>query len=472
MKRLFKAQKLLTKQTLDEMHQAALTMLAKTGMEVKHSEISELISKRPGFTAKNGRILISAAKVEAFVKSLSPAGTGDKIEVPYSISQFDYTCAVSDRSAFIVERDGRTIRPMKKDDVITGCKLVGVLAKEKGLRGATIGIPTDAPIPLQAVEQFMITAQYSPAGGFTSQVCDIPSAEIIMEMEQVYGRPFYHDVWSPSPLQLSGSGLDVVWHFRDKVKFCRIGSMPIMGLTGPCDPIACFTLSVAECLGAGAILHELLPELAVSMIPHPEPADMQTGSIVFGSPEWELLDLMHEEVFSYYGIHWLKSLHTTAPIPDAQAIMERTASAMNGMLSGHTHFGPIGQLSLDEVYSPAMLMLDLEILEHAYRIAGGASSGDGLELSGLTGVVDSLVRERISFAEHETTVANLRTQYYQPKLMSRTSKGQWEQMGKPDIIANAYAMADEVTARYDYEAPTEILKELRAIYSKGKEKLK
>ncbi len=454
------------------MHQAALTMLAQTGMEVKHAEVADRISKRPGFTLKDGRILISAAKIEAFIKCLAPAGTGDKIEVPYPIAQFDYTCAVSDRSAFIVERDGRSIRPMKRDDVITGCKLVGVLAKQKGLRGATIGVPTDVPIPLLALEQFMITAEYSPAGGFTSQVCDIPSAEIIMEMEQVYGRPFYHDVWSPSPLQLSGSGLDIVWHFRDKVKFTRVGSMPIMGLTGPCDPIACFTLSVAECLGAGAILHELLPDLSITMIPHPEPADMQTGSIVFGSPEWELLDLMHEEVFSYYGIHWLKSLHTTAPIPNLQSIMEHTASAMNGMLSGHTHFGSIGQLSLDEVYSPALLMLDLEILEHAHRIACGVSSGEGLELSGLADLVDRAVKEGISFVEHETTVANMRTQYHQPKLMARTSRGQWEQMGKPDIIAKAHAMADEVTAQYDYEAPKEILKELRAIYEKGKEKLK
>ena len=37
----------------------------------------------------------------------------------------------------------------------------------------------------------------------------------------------------------------------------------MMGITAPCDPIAVFVIAMAECLGAAAILHELVPGVPV-----------------------------------------------------------------------------------------------------------------------------------------------------------------------------------------------------------------
>jgi trimethylamine:corrinoid methyltransferase-like protein len=249
--------------------------------------------------------------------------------------------------------------------------------------------------------------------------------------------------------------------------------MPIMGITAPCDPIATYTLAMAECIGGAVILNELLPTARISMCPHPEPADMRTGSMVMGTPEWELLDIMHRDVFAYYGqARDTKMLHTTAPVPGAQAAADHAAGALSGMLVGLRLFGPIGQLSLDEVFSPAMLLLDMDIVKHAQRIAEGVETGEGLDLDRLPSVVEEVVAGGDIFGAHETSVTNARKQYSAARTMKRRNLAQWRQHGHPCVVKEAYVEAERLVSRYAYVAPADTLNELRRIYDRAQADLK
>lgn len=453
--------------TLDRMHVAALEILERTGLAVGHVGIRREIAGRAGFRADEGRVRIAPSRVEAWRQSnaihcQAPAGAPLN---PVPLGRF--RCRVSNRPSALVAPDGVTVRPMTTADVIAGTKLVDVLHAQ-GVEGSTVGTPTDVPSALQLPAQILIGAEYSREGGSASSLaCDVRTAEIVLEMDAVYGRSHFQSVWCPSPLRLDGSELDILWHFRHTVKSASVGSMPIMGLNAPCDPLATFTLAVAECIGGATILSEVLPTVPISICPHPMPMDPRTGVMAFGTPEWELLDLLHRDVFAYYGLRWdLKTLHTMSALPDAQAVAERTASAMTGMLSGFHAFGPGGMLAADEVFSPAMLVLDLDILGHAARVAHGAEIGEGLLPTELPDLIDQVIRDRMIFAEHDTTAANLRRQYWQPAVFRRLGRSQWETAGRPEIVRDAQAEADRRIAQYEYEPPQDVLRELRSIYAR------
>ncbi len=460
-------ERMLDKATLDRMHEAALEMLSKTGMLVEHEEVQAEIAKRKGFKLDNGRIKIAPDRVEALVKEMrAKAGP-----VPSRDPNARLTLGTDTRASFIVEKDGRTLRPMTRSDVIDSAKLITML-RDRRVGGSTAGIPMDIPGPLRPLEQYLIAAEFSPEGGVSNDVNDVFTAGVIREMDKVYERGFSRSVWSLSPMVLGGPELNVLWHYKDEIEGFYVGSMPSMGISGPCDPIALFTVGAAECLGGATILRELLPGRWAAIGPHPEPADMATGAMVFGTPEWELLDLMHRDVHGYYGMDWRsKMIHTTSSVPNVQAAADHGGSMMLGMLYGYTHFGPGGMLALDEVYSPAQLVIDVEILEHTERIMRGAWSGEGLDLKELPQVVDEAIKEGGLFAGHETTAANMRRQYYRSKALPRMNRAQWEAAGSPEEARQAQAEADRLVAGFNYQAPENVLKELRAIYERAKKKL-
>jgi len=462
--------RILDQVLLDRMHAAALDILARTGLRVEHEPIRAELAKRKGFTIEGGRALVAAELANAWLDDRRKRHAAEKRSAE-SGKAVGLTYAVSDRNTWIVDRDGTTLRPMTRDDVIAGTKMIHVLASQ-GVRGSTPGLPCDAPMELRPIEQFMIGAEYSGEGGATPHICDIATAEIIRDMNRVYGRPLHQTVHCPSPLVFGGPEVEIFWRFRDEVALAAVGTMPMMGINGPCDPISVFTLSIAECLGAAAILRALKPELEIIIAPHPEPSDMRTGAMVFGTPEWQLLDLMHRDVYEYYGRTYnVKLLLTSASLPNAQAQIERATSAVLGMLGGCTHYEPLGQIGIDEIWSPAQLILDLEMIADAVRIGQGVWSAPGLELDLLPAVVDEVVRGGLLFAEHESTLADFRRQYRQPEVLQRIVRSQWETAGRPDVLGEAYRRADELVAAYEYEPPQDILRELRRIYEQARARL-
>ncbi len=448
--------------TLDRMHAAVLAILARTGFWIEHAELRAELLRHDGIVERNGRVCLEPRFVEDYVAWHRGR---HRITAPGPLR-----FGTNSRPAWIAAGGG--VRPMLREDVVAGAKLIEVLRQTRGLIGDTPGMPQDVPVALQPLAQYLIGAEYSSAGGATEQVTNIAMAEFVRAMDRVYGRPCALSVYFISPLRFVGTELDILWHFRHEVASICAGSMPMMGLTGPCDPLSVFTLAVAETVGAAALLHAVFPAADVSFYPHPEPADLATGAIVFGTPEWQLLDMMHRDVLQYYGLPYHgRMCHTTAPTPNAQAQVERATAILLGVLHGYEWISPLGQLSNDEVWSPAQLLLDLETIDYAQRLARGAASAPELSLDKLPGIIDEVVQQGMLFAEHESTLAVMRRQYQHPRLFRRGAVTSWLAAGSPDLIHEAERQAEKLIGQYDYTPPAEVLRELRAIYQRAKDAL-
>ncbi|MCM8757209.1 MAG: trimethylamine methyltransferase family protein, partial [Candidatus Omnitrophica bacterium] len=244
------------------------------------------------------------------------------------------------------------------------------------------------------------------------------------------------------------------------------GFIPIAGATCPLDPRGAVVQSVAETLALD-VLCSVLEISGGGLSIRVEPFDFQYSFIVFGSPEWCLYRALVFQMNEYltgqrprYGV-----FRSVAKTPNAQAACERTASVLWQALLGARQFGAVGQLSVDEVFSPQQAVIDREILNYVKRVI------DGLDFTSDT--VDSLalIEEGVgegSFVGVADTVSRFREFYWFPDIFRHWNLGRWQAEGEPSILDEAWTLAQQEIARSTYQLRQEQREEISRIYQKAK----
>jgi len=156
---------------------------------------------------------------------------------------------------------------------------------------------------------------------------------------------------------------------------------------------------------------------------------------------------------------------SVAKRPDAQAACERTASVLWQALLGARHFSAVGQLSVDEVFSPGQAVLDREILGYVERVVTGLALDSGQD------DVLGLIREGIqegSFMGVADTVSRFRDFCYFPEIFRHWSVGRWRAAGAPSILGAAGARGREEIAQSTFELQDDRRKEVDRIYDEAR----
>jgi trimethylamine:corrinoid methyltransferase-like protein len=172
------------------------------------------------------------------------------------------------------------------------------------------------------------------------------------------------------------------------------------------------------------------------------PFDFRYGAIVFGSAEWCLYHALSLQMTEHLTGRPVRhgGFRSTGKRPDPQATLERAASALWQALLGVRHFGAVGQLSTDEVFSPQQAVLDREILGYVERVVRGIDLGppevDPVELIGAG------VREG-SFLGVMDTVTRFRDFYHFPDIFRHWTVRGWRTAGQPSILTEAWTRAQE-----------------------------
>ena len=170
--------------------------------------------------------------------------------------------------------------------------------------------------------------------------------------------------------------------------------------------------------------------------------------IVFGSPEWCLyraLALQTDRIPDR-AARALRQVSQRWPSARRQAACERTASVLWQAMFGVRHFGAVGQLSVDEVFSPQQAVLDRAILGYVERVI------KGLDLQSPTDAL-ALIREGVeakSYIGAEDTVSRYRGFYDFPDLFRHWNLGRWRAEGEPDLLREAWdrAQAEIATSTF------------------------
>jgi trimethylamine:corrinoid methyltransferase-like protein len=456
---------------LQSIEEAAIRILETAGLEIANDRLAALLAAVGFRPDAAGRFRIPRSETRRFLDRIrTENGNRFAVEPPPRPAETVTPRLTLDPSWYALH----LLEPGTEATVpLTSSSLAGVLhlveaLRDEGVKGSWVGQPDDVPGPLRPVMQYWLAGQCLSDPCLDNLLQSPVSLPFELEMAEALGKPIRTAVaLAFSPLRLAGESIDCAVAARDRFTGVYVGSMPSCGSTAPIHLGDAFAMTAAETIG-GAILLQAALDLPADFGIYLFPADMRTLMQTFGSPEAYLLQLMSAEVNAFFhGRPWQPGtgdLHISACVPGAQAAAEKAAIFMPSALFGTRHFTGAGVLATDEVFSPEQLLIDLEIRDHAQRLAAGWEA----ECDPARAVNEILsAHEAGSFAGLESTVVRHRANYWTPSQFFRGSPGRWRTGGDRSAREAARERLGALSRTPAYEAPAERRRALDAILSRA-----
>jgi trimethylamine---corrinoid protein Co-methyltransferase len=443
---------------LEAILEDALRVLAEIGIECASPRARRLLGDWPGASASGDRIRLAAAPVRRHLEQ------GRTADGPVDSGAEPFTLGGCWAGLTYCDPLTQQVRPATSDEAAAMIRFWDA----RGVAGVVPVIPGDVPPALTTLAAERLALLHSRRLGGSLTVTDPEEVRLLIELNQAAGRRYrLMEQVGISPLRLNADALDTAIAFagRPDVEVSLAGFIPMAGVTCPLDPRAALVQAVAEesCLSVLSALAGLDGgALAVRI----EPFDFRYSSIVFGSPEWCLYRALVLQMNAYLSGRPVRhgAFRSVAKRPDAQAACERTASVLWQALLGVRHFGAVGQLSVDEVFSPQQAVLDREILDYVERVIQGIDPG------GTPADAVDLIRQGVaegSFVGVPDTTSRFRQFYHFPELFRHWNLGRWRCEGEADVLAAAWDQAQQELARSDFALPADQQRDVERVFARA-----
>jgi trimethylamine:corrinoid methyltransferase-like protein len=470
----------LHKGLVPETIHSACNILLKKGIKTRNPELLKNAAANEHLVVKSQRIFVSGNLLDsclAHLKSNRVPPTGEKVVMGHDwrdmiINKADdreVVIKITDLPYQFCDHRKRKINRLTRELVISGTKLLHVLSEQNDIRGYSCGVPQDTHAYLKPVEQYLIGFRYNRNGGGTIQSV-APDVE-----EQFAGIRAIAEDWeddrrrdlmlfSPSPMILDAEDLYLCFKKGIRLNSFMVGSMPMMGMTGPVDPVGVYILALGEALGAACVLHALFPEAKAYVYPHPQAMSLETGQMAFGTIEHARLEMIKIEVMEGLGLPYynLKDIMTSAQMPGSLAQGDKALGFYTGIIAGYRAFN-LMPLSTDQVWSPVQALLDIENLQSALK------SLDFSKISGDFKKSEELISEVNDseglFGEHADTLVNMLGNYETDLWQRRYfSSETWNDAGAPHELESIESKVDEMIGSWNYRPNQEKLERIIDIY--------
>ncbi|MFH0796574.1 MAG: trimethylamine methyltransferase family protein [Candidatus Omnitrophota bacterium] len=480
MKKTLRMQALLEQGEISRIERLALEVLETYGMKVSNKEALERISSFDEIKIKNNRVYLKAdfvkEKVEEYKKDKKCIGFWSRIEnvdtdhimrLPEKGLPYPYrpTFLMCNHASWLLDPATEKVRSLNTNDVIEMTRFMDTLSLETSIKAAAPGDPQDLPPFLQPIARYKISCQYSRHGGLIAPSGDIRASEYIYEMAQVMGKPFITNMYVISPLRMEGNDFDKIMHFIDRKVPIAVSTWPMLGATAPITFPEAVVQSLAEVLGGYTILKLLSNGSLVGFKVRLHAFDMKEASLAYGTPEDCLSEMFIAEINRFYGNAHICQMNTMAKETGVQSGTEKFSSALCGVLSGAMILADIGQVSLDEIFSPEQAIYDCEILENVMRLVEGFEYGEG----DIRSCKEAVLGDG-SYLSSEETLKNFRKAYWMPKVFSRAMFQQYSGRGE-NQKKRVKELIKEKIKNHNFILKPEKNRELERIYQKAKEEL-
>jgi len=473
--------KLLAESLVIEMIAEACKIAGDTGIKTRNGDLLREAASADTLLVKKDRIFPSheaiAACLDHIKKNRVPDGDmngnhhGWQDMIINHFPERKIIIKLTDLPYQYCDFRARQIVPLTRKHVIEGTKLMHVLSEKKNIKGYTCGVPHDTAAPLKAVEQYIIGFRYNRNGGGTIQSV---AAEVENEFSKIraiaedWENPYARSVmlFSASPLVLDSDDLYLFFKSGIKITDFMIGSMPMMGLTGPVDPVGVYIQGLAEVIGGAAILHALFPDASVYVYPHPQAMDLRTGQMAFGTVEHARLEMMKMQVMEALGLPYynLKDIMTSAQMPGSLAQGDKALGFFTGLMAGYKAFN-LMPLSTDQVWSPVQALLDVEALSNAWKAIQPVEGKDAV--SRTADIISEVIENNHTFAETADTLMNMNIHYQTDVLHKRSQTSEyWQYAGRPEELDAVEQKHMDMIAQWDYHPSPDKLQKIMDIYYK------
>jgi trimethylamine:corrinoid methyltransferase-like protein len=471
--------KLLSDGIVDEMISTACKLVTEKGMMTRNLELIEAAGKNELLQVKGNRIFPSVEALQTCLihlkqNRISNANTYQHqhgwpdMLIDHQAAD-DLVFKLTDLPYQYCDHRAKQIFPLTRSHVIEGTKLMQALSVKQDLKGYTCGVPQDTADPLKTIEQYLIGFRYNQNGGGTIQSV---AAEVESEFNEICciaeGRENLQDrnlmLFSPSPMILDADDLYLCFKPGIRLGSFMVGSMPMMGMTGPVDPIGSYTLGIAEVLGAATILHALFPKAKAYIYPHPQAMDLNTGQMAFGTIEHARLEMLKLQVMKALGLPYynLKDIMTSAQMPGSMAQGDKALGFYSGLMAGYKAFN-LMSLSTDQVWSPVQALLDIEALKNAWAATRPINNPDAV--SNAFNTICEVIDNDYLFGETVDTLMNMTENYDMNSFQKRYFSSEvWNAGGRKTELVAVEEKCNELLSEWNFHPDQMKLEKILNIY--------
>jgi len=462
----------LTREQIERIHQASLTVLERTGVHTENEEALALY-RWGGAKIDGSRVYISASMVEKALESAPSkvllAGRAPEQDVVLEGKRV--YAGTGGSPTMVLDPGADTVRPATLRDLIDFARLADALEHNDFI---VIPLyPTDAPekdVPINRFYTCLTNNTKHIMGGVGS----VKGAREVIEMgtliagslEALRERPFISAItsWMVSPLHLDTGVTDIL------IEWCRHGlpvalsSAPMAGSTSPVTLAGTLTQLNAEQL-SGIVLTQLVrPDAPVLAGYIPGVADMRTGGYLGGAIEFGIMQAAAAQLAHFYQVPiYCSGGMTDAKLPDAQAGYEKMATFLLAAMGGCNYIHhAIGMVTNMNSASLEQAVVDDEIVGMAMRVLRG------IEVTEDAMALDAI--HRVGPGGHYLvdphTIQFMRSEFFYPQVADRQNRAVWEERGKKDTRARAIARVEKLLQEHKPPGlPAEVDTAIRARFN-------
>lgn len=458
-----------SKDDLEQMHCGALRVLQELGLVIENQYALQALAAA-GVRVEGARAFFAPAFIEEHLQAMREqwAMGAVKRDAAANTVPAKMTRSVGDMCQYYHNPHNDAIELMTTRNVIEAAKSVQTM-RDRGLGGYVPGVPRDVPAHLQALVEFRIGAEFV-AGSPTLDTLHPPEAlPFLIEMAEALGHPLKGtNVFTVSPLRLSGYEFDIAVAHRDHWEEYSVTTYPAAGVSGPIHFRAAWVLSIAEALGGAVTMRIVGGGKPVSFSIGMFPFDLRTLTIVGGMPECAWMYWARGQIDRFYNPHagYSMMLGTQAKRPGLQAGYEKGVAGTVGMLTGCDDLHYIGVLSFDDIFSPEQMTADLELGDLLGQLRKGIPRDDPQEWI-------EVIREGMEkgYIQADTTLDNYSEAYWAPRFLDRLSWHTFQQIGGKTARQRCREEILSRLASYHYAPDAERITAVRTVFERAWKKL-
>lgn len=472
--------KLLKAESLEQIVVYAVKTIGETGIATSNTRLLELASGK-GLNVKNNRIYPSQTQIEQTLRHLQ----SNKLPDDHAFGRYhswpdsmvkrpgngELFIRVNDRATCFANHRNRIFRPLTRKDAIEGTKLIHSLNQKYGVAGYSCGTPQESHELINGIEQYLIGFRYNQFGGNTEVPSNSDLFGHFLDIREIAEENFDRtkpdiSIWSASPMIIDSDEMNLFFEPGCEIKRVLIGTMPIMGLTGPVDPVGILTLALAETLGGATVIRSLFPETECFIMPHPQAMDLNSGLLSFGTVEHFRLELLKTELFDFLGLSYgmVKDTLTSSQMPDQLCQADKLLNITSSVNHGWNAFC-ITPLGCDEGWSSEQCLMDIEHIRNAWNLHGTVND-QGKAENAFQNIIKS-VSENQLFATMDDTIINLFEHYRTDSIFKRTfSYQKWQEQNFPESLKNIEDMVVSLIENHTYHPPHQKWKDILTVYNK------
>ena len=441
----------LTDAQVKQIHQASLSILKRTGVEVEHKEAAQLFAQA-GAEVDRSRVHIPEALIEEMLEK-APSRVllaGRNPEHDLHLEDKRVHIGTGGAALQVLDLESDQIRPALLDDVADMARVVDAL---ENIHFYLLPIyPTDIPEEKVEISKYYAalanTTKHVQGGVYTAQGI----RDVIKMAERIAGgadalrkRPIVSFItsWMVSPLMFASDVTTLL------IEVCRqrmpvvLSAAPMAGSTAPVTLAGMLAQLNAEQL-AGLTLTQLVePGCPVIIGPIPAISDLRTGSYLGGSIELGMTNAAITQMAHFYDVPIYNSAGMTeSKLPDIQAGIEKTQSIIQVALAGSNFIHhAAGMLEDMSTIAYEQFVIDNDILGMAMRAV------QGIEVNDETLALD--VIDRVGPGSHfladDHTFQHMRTEHYFPsEVINRQDRETWAQDQQGDARQRAREIARDL----------------------------